>query len=89
MRVRVPCPGYWIMEIPSLGRANPVMIGLHHRAPEHYSSARLTTLLLLPALSEGFIIMTVAQYLHACLLQLGYIILKPNKNVYKKTNPSK
>lgn len=42
MRVRVPCPGYWIMEIPSLGRANPVMIGLHHRAPDHYSAARLT-----------------------------------------------
>lgn len=30
MGVRVPCPGYWIMEIHSLGRANPVMIGLHH-----------------------------------------------------------
>lgn len=42
MRVRVPCPGHWIMEIPSLGRANPVMIGLHHWAPEHYSAARLT-----------------------------------------------
>lgn len=42
MRVRVTCPVYWIMEIPSLGQAHPVMIGLLCWAPEHCSVARLT-----------------------------------------------
>lgn len=42
MRVRVLCPRYRFKEIPSLGRANPVMIGLYQWAPEHCSLGRLS-----------------------------------------------
>lgn len=42
MRVRVLCPRYRFKEIPSLGRVEPVMIGLHQRAPEHCSLGRLS-----------------------------------------------
>lgn len=64
MRVRVPCPGCWIMEIPSLGRASPVMItfSTEHLSTTHRPGLPLTTLLLPAMLS-----LSRENYLDTCV----------------------
>lgn len=73
MWVRVPCPGYWIMEIPSLDRRNPVKIGPQDQAPEHYS---------LPWLSPNNNAAAVACYAASQMASLLWQLDSTSKCVY-------